>query len=308
MKGNILRCWICVCCFFLLVQTVNAENGLVHMTDHVYAYVDVQEASAANSFGANAGIIIGEKGIAVIDTLISAKEAKRFIQDIRKISDKPIIYVVNTHYHLDHSFGNAEFAKLGAKIVAHANCADEMRQKAAGALANAGDYGLTPEDMVGTEIAYPEITFTDRLQLELGDVGVELIYIAPSHSKGSILVSLPQEKVVFSGDILFTDFHPYMGEGDIAGWQQNLDFLAALEEDKIIPGHGPLSGRKDVTDMKAYITAFDKKAGELAAGSGKLEDIVAEMKKSLPARKQGEWLIGANIQSKYLKGTGDGKD
>lgn len=76
---------------------------------------------------------------------------------------------------------------------------------------------LTPEDMAGTEIAYPEITFADRLRLELGDVGVELIYIAPSHSKGSILVSLPQEKVVFSGDILFTDFHPYMWDGDIAG-------------------------------------------------------------------------------------------
>ena len=303
-----MRCWIGVCCFFLLVQTVRAENGLARITDHVYAYVDVQETSAANSFGANAGIIIGEKGIVVVDTLVSAKEAKRFIRDIEKISDKPILYAVNTHYHLDHSFGNAEFVKLGAKIVAHANCGDEMRQKATGALTNAGDYGLTPEDMAGTEIAYPEINFTDRLRLELGDVEVELIYIAPSHSKGSIMVSLPQEKVVFSGDILFTDFHPYMGDGDIAGWQQNLDFLADIEADKIIPGHGPLSGKKDVADMKAYITAFDKKAGELAAGSGKLEEIVAEMKKSLPARKQGEWLIGANLQIKYLKDGESGKD
>ena len=74
---NILRCWIVIFCFFLfVVHTTYAENGLVRITDHVYAYVDICEASPANSFGANAGIIIGEKGIIVIDTLVSAKEAK----------------------------------------------------------------------------------------------------------------------------------------------------------------------------------------------------------------------------------------
>jgi cyclase len=114
--------------------------------------------------------------------------------------------------------------------------------------------------------------------------------------------------VVFAGDILFTDFHPFMGDGDIEGWRQNLDFLTILEADKIIPGHGPLSGKKDLADMKAYITVFDKKAGELAAGPGKLEEIAAELKKSLPARSRGDWLIGANLQTKYLKGGESGKD
>jgi cyclase len=301
--------WIAIFCLFLLSPAVRAENGLQRITDHVYSYLDAQDPSPANSFGANAGIIIADRGIVVIDTLVSAKEAQRFLQDIRKISDKPIRYVVNTHYHLDHSFGNAEFAKLGAVIVAHVNCGAEMRLKAATVLANAENYGLNPEDMAGTEIAYPDITFTDRMRLELDNMGVELIYVAPSHSLGSILVYLPDEKVLFAGDILFTDFHPFMGEGDIAGWQRNLDFLTTLDADRIIPGHGPLSTKKDVADMKTYIALFDTKARELAAGwSGGLEDLVLEMKKSLPPRTRGEWLIGATLQTKYLQGKIDGKN
>ncbi|MFH1215181.1 MAG: MBL fold metallo-hydrolase [Pseudomonadota bacterium] len=302
-------CGLVICCFFLFVNMAHTEeNGLVQITDHVYAYLDVKEPSPANSFGANAGIIIGEKGIVVIDTLISAREAQRFIQDIRKISDKPIKYVVNTHYHLDHSFGNAEFAKLGAVIVCQTKCGNEMRQKAADSLANAKNYGLTAEDMAGTKIAYPDMTFTERARLELGDIDVDLIHVAPSHSSGSILVYIPSEKVVFAGDILFTDFHPYMGDGDLTGWQQALDFLATLDADRIIPGHGPLSGEKDVTQMKDYITSFDRKARELTTGASTLEEVVAELKKSQPERSRGEWLIGANVQAKYLKAMNDGKN
>lgn len=106
---------------------------------------------------------------------------------------------------------------------------------------------------------------------------------------------------MFSGDILFTDFHPYMGDGDIMGWQLALDFLSTLGAEKIIPGHGPLSTIKDVADMKAYITVFDGKAKKLAANwAGTFEELVAEMKRGVPARTGGEWIIGANMQAKYL--------
>jgi cyclase len=202
--------WIAICCFFFLAHSAQAESGLKRISEHVYAYVDVKEAGPGNSFGANAGIIVGPDSIVVIDTLVSAKEAQRLLRDIREISDKPISYVINTHYHLDQSFGNGEFAGQGAAIISHAACRAEMEQKAVEGLAHSENYGLTAEDMAGTAIAYPDITFTDRLQLHLGDLAVELIHVAPSHSKGSILVYLPAEKVVFAGDVLFTGFHPYM--------------------------------------------------------------------------------------------------
>ncbi len=278
-----------------------AQEGLTKIADNVYSYVDEKNGSAANSFAANAGIIVGKDGIVVVDTLISAKQAQRFIKDIRKISCKPILYVIDTHYHLDHTFGNAEFAKLGAVIVAHANCRQNMLKSAEGTLKNSKEYGLTPEQMEGTSIAYPNLTFTDRMSIDLGDESVELIYVAPSHTTGNILISIPDKKVLFTGDNLFTDFHPYLADSDIPGWIKNLDYIETLDVDRIIPGHGPISDKKDICEMKNYLIAFDTKAKELAAHSNDPKAISAEMLKSLPVRAQGEWMIPVNIQMKYLK-------
>lgn len=293
-----------ICFVFLsvvLCRGAFAQEGLTKIADNVYSYVDVKNGSAANSFAANAGIIVGKDGIVVVDTLISAKQAQRFIKDIRKISSKPILYVIDTHYHLDHTFGNAEFAKLGAVIVAHANCKQNMIKNGEDTLKNVKEYGLTPEQMEGTEIAIPTLTFTDRLSIDLGDESVDLIYVAPSHTTGNILVRISDKKVLFTGDILFTDFHPYMGESDIPGWIKNLDCIETLDVDLIIPGHGPISNKKDISDMKNYLIAFDAKAKELAAQSSDAKVISAEMLKALPTRAQGEWMIPVNIQMKYLK-------
>lgn len=289
-----------ICCCLLLVHPAFAGNGLVRITDRVYAYVGSTAPSAADSFGANAGIIIGDREVVVVDTLVSAREADRFLKDIRAITDKPIRYAVDTHYHLDHAFGNAVFAGTGATVVAHEKCREEMKDKAGAVLTNANDYGLTAEDMAGTTIALPTITFSRKMSLELDGVEVQLLYIEPSHSQGSIMVYLPSEKTVFAGDVLFTDYYPYMGEADITGWVTTLDFLAGLDADAIIPGHGPVSGKKDIAEMKEYILAFDSLAGELAAGPGTPEEKIASLKAGLPARPLADWLVGASFQAKYL--------
>lgn len=124
--------WILVFTFvssIVFSQRVSAQEALTKIADNVYSYVDVKNSSPSNSFGTNAGIIIGKDGIVVIDTLVSSKEAKRFIKDIRAVSDKPIKYVVNTHYHLDHTFGNSEFVKLGATVISHINCKNNLESR-----------------------------------------------------------------------------------------------------------------------------------------------------------------------------------
>jgi cyclase len=285
----------------LFVSSASAnQQGLTKIADNVYSYADVKNGSPANSFAANAGIVVGKDGILVVDTLISAKEAKRFIADIRKISDKPIKYVVDTHYHLDHAFGNSEFAKLGATIISQINDRNNLEKKGAAALKHAKEYGLTDDDLAGTVISLPTITFTDRMTIDLGDETVELIFIAPSHTKGSTLVYLPRQEILFTGDVLFTDFHPYMGESDVAGWVENLDYILSLDAKTIIPGHGPISSKKDVADMKSYIQLFDSKARDLVANSKDADYIAAELKKILPARSQGDWMIAYNLKMKYL--------
>lgn len=285
----------------LFAQSAYAEGGLRKITDNVYAYADVKGASPQKSFGANAGIIVGRDGIVVVDTLISAKEAQRLIRDIRKVSDKPIRYVVNTHWHLDHAFGNSEFEKIGAIIVSHD--ADKANLIANGqeTLNNAKAHGLTDDDMAGTILAYPVLFFSDRLRIDLGDQTVDLIYPGPSHSRSSIMVYVPQRKVLFAGDILFTGYHPFTGEGDIEAWIKALDGIMAFDVSKIIPGHGPVSTKQDVIAMKDYLTIFDRKARELAARSNDVKYIASELEKALPERPELPSMIPSNIQMKYIK-------
>jgi glyoxylase-like metal-dependent hydrolase (beta-lactamase superfamily II) len=139
------------------------------------------------------------------------------------------------------------------------------------------------------------------MEIDLGDRRVELLHKWASHTEGSILVYIPDKKILFTGDILFTDYHPYMADGDIKGWSSTLDDMMKMDVDTIIPGHGPISGKKDIADMKEYIIAFDKKAVELCAKSTDVDHIVSEIRKSLPPRAEGDMLIKANIQGRYLK-------
>lgn len=285
----------------LLCGPALAAETLTRIADNVYAYVDTKQSSKDSSFGANAGIIIGRDGIAVVDTLISAKEAKRFIAAIKAISSAPIKYVINTHYHLDHVFGNAEFVKLGAVVIAQENDARSMLKNAEATLKNIGEYGLTPEDMQGTAIAYPLLSYGDRMSIDLGDQLVELRHARAAHTDGDTLVYLADKKVLFAGDILFTGYHPFLAEGNIEEWCGELDDLQAMEVEAIIPGHGPLSGKKDLADMKQYLLQFDQQAKALAASGGEPQQLAAEMVKTLPPRAEGAWLISANLQMKYLK-------
>lgn len=301
LKGCFAWTIPCLIAALPLPRAVFAQGGLTKIADNVYAYVDVKDASPSNSFGANAGVIVGTKGAVVVDTLITAKEAKRLLADLRAVTDKPVQYVVDTHSHLDHVLGNCVFEDLGAVIVAHSETTREMRAAGEKVLQSAKEFGLTETDLEGTRVAYPGISFRDGLRIDLGGRIVELLYVAPSHTGGSILVYLPDRKVLFAGDALFTDFHPYMADGNLEGWLKTLDAVLALDVEAIVPGHGPVSTKKDVKEMKEYLLAFDKKARELAVDAKDAQSMAAELKKALPARAQGEFLIPANVR-KYLAG------
>ena len=283
----------------LLAQSALAQ-GLQKIADNVYAYAGGKEFTPQRSFAANAGVVVGADGVLVIDTLISAKEGKRLLADIRKITDKPIKYVVLTHTHLDHAFGASVFTDKGAILVSHELYRESLAKNGAANLKRLASYGLTKDDLAGTRIVLPSLTFTERLTIRLGGEVVELIHQQPSHSPGSILVLLPKQKVLFTGDVLFTDTHPFLGEGDITGWTKTLDYIQTLDLAAIIPGHGPVSSQKDVAEMKDYLLLFDAKARELAPTAASPEALAAEMKKLLPARAQGEGLILFSLKMKYL--------
>lgn len=289
----------------LLLITQTAFADLTRLSDNVYSYVGEKDASPSHSFAANAGIVIGRDGVLVVDTLISAKEGERFLADIRKITKKSIKYVVNTHTHLDHAFGNCVFAELGATVISHSADKTLLAKSGAEILTHAEAYGLKPEDLIGTAIVLPVMTFSERMRIDLGGVEVELIRTAPSHTEGSLVLWLPQQKILFSGDILFTDFHPFMADGDLSGWLKTLDYLQTLGADRIIPGHGPLSSSKDLKEMREYLIAFDATAREMAAKGATADAITAELLKQLPKRALAEWMVGHNVKARYIKPSKD---
>ncbi len=278
-----------------------AQEGLKKIAENVYSYADVKKMCPQNSFGANAGVVIGKEGIAVIDTLMSAKEAQRFLKDIRAVSDKPVKFVVNTHYHSDHTFGNAEFARLGATIIGQEKDKEMAEKYNPASLKNLRQRGFTAADIEGTALAYPALSFSDRMEIDLGDQKIQLIYPGSSHSVDSILVYLPDQKVLFTGDILFTNYHAYMADGDLKGWLKALDYILTLDVETIIPGHGPISSKKDIREMKRYLVAFDKKAKDLCSQSKDEEYIAAALQRALPPRAEGDAIIKMNLQMKYLK-------
>ncbi|MEJ2740782.1 MAG: MBL fold metallo-hydrolase, partial [Dehalococcoidia bacterium] len=124
-----------------------------------------------------------------------------------------------------------------------------------------------------------------------------------AHTAGDILIYIPKEKVLFTGDILETDYHPYLGdpESDIDRWIKVLDRIMELDVQMIIPGHGPISGKKEVVELKEYLEIFDVNAKRLATRYDDFCQILAELKKILPKRSEMGVVISANISDKYLK-------
>lgn len=274
--------------------------GLARIADGIYSYLDEKNPLPSRSFGANAGIIIGRDGIVVVDTLISAKEGQRFIRDIKAVTNKPVRYVVNTHEHLDHSLGNSEFVSLGAIVIGHRNCKKNAEAAASTILQKAGNYGLTDEMLQGTKVVAPSVTFSDRMEIDLGDRKVELIYAGSSHTDGSIVVYVPDAKTMFAGDILFTNFHPNMRDGDIPGWAAVLDSILAMDVTVIVPGHGPLSSKKEIQDMKEYLLTCEKLGRELAAQGKDAKSIADAILGSVPRRQFFGMFVAGNVTAKYL--------
>lgn len=302
MKKIILM--LSVLCVSLMIWGEEAPK-LQKISDHVYAYVGIKNASpSANSFGANAGLVIGEDAALVVDTLVSAKEAKRFLSDIKKVTDKPVKYVVNTHSHLDHAWGNGVFAEKGAVVIAHENSRLAM-QKMEDPSLHPENYGMTAQELKGTVLKVPTVTFTDFMQIDLGGILVELSYPGETHTNGSIVAAVPKESVLFLGDILFTHYHPFIAQGNYKSWKKILTGLEKTPYKILIPGHGPLSSVQDLKDMKTYITEFDAKAKKLCKGK-KQEDapqIAEELLKVLPEQKRTEMagLVQMNLNVGYLK-------
>ena len=224
------------------MTTAPYKTGVTELASQAYAFV--QEGGQTN-----AGFIVGEEGVLVIDSLMTPTLAKSLLSAIRSVTGAPIRYMVDTHYHGDHVFGNQYF--LPAPIIGHVNCRRELLEKFE---ANMQRYRNTRPELIPEleqiRMTPPDVTFEDRMTIRLGEREVQLIYLGRAHTASDILIYLPQEKLLYAGDIAFHKVLPAFPDGHIVKWIDVMEETAKLDFDTIVPGHGPVGGKAEFEEAR----------------------------------------------------------
>jgi cyclase len=236
-------------------------KGLREVGDGLYAYLQPD-----GGWGwSNAGLIVDGERTLLIDTLFDLALTEEMLQTMRGAvpAAASIDTLVNTHGNGDHCYGNQLAG--GARIVASERTASEMGELPPAAMAalveqapKMGELGafflrlFGAFDFNGIELALPTETFSGELKMLVGDRAVELIEVGPAHTRGDTLVHVPAQRVLFSGDILFSGAHPIAWAGPVSNWIAACDRILAMDLELIVPGHGPPAGPGAVRELKAY--------------------------------------------------------
>ncbi len=236
---------------------------LEEVGDGAYAYV-----AATGTWGySNAGLVTSAGQTLLIDTLFTVDLTREMLATIaqRLPAARSIDILVNSHADPDHTWGNQLVGD--AQIVATAAAADEMTaalspevvsqlQASTSALGPAGkliEHAFSAFDFSGIRVTPPTRTFTETLTIDVGDRRVELHDVGPAHSRGDLIVHLPDARVAFVADLLFVGGHPAVWAGPISNWVSVCDRILAMEPDVVVPGHGPVSDCAGVTEFRDYL-------------------------------------------------------
>lgn len=253
--------------------------GLARLSDKVFTYLQPDGGLGLS----NAGLIGSGSDALLIDTFFDLAHTRRMLDDIARDVTGTIGRIVNTHHNGDHCWGNQLLP--GAEIIGHRRCAELMSTLPPEALqrlkelpdtvpaARALREGLQRFDFRGIEIT-PPTTFVpdDGMTLEVDGVRLDLIYVGPAHTAGDVIAHLPEEGVVFTGDVLFRNCAPIGWEGTFARWIAALERIAALAPQTVVPGHGPVCGADAALEMRDYLVYVRGESERLFASGASVEE------------------------------------
>ena len=202
------------------------------------------------NFISNAGFVVTEDSVVVVDALGSPALAERLVAEIRKITPKPIRHLVLTHYHADHIYGAQVFKALGADIIAHELGKEYLNSDTARLRLEASRQEIAPWINAQTQLVPASRWITQRTELRIGGIRFVLLPVGPAHTGEDIGVYLPDLGVLFAGDLVFRKRIPFVGQADSRSWVVALDQLLVLKPSIIVPGHGPASTENALADLQ----------------------------------------------------------
>jgi glyoxylase-like metal-dependent hydrolase (beta-lactamase superfamily II) len=258
------------------------------LSEHAYAYTAEGDP--------NTGIVIGDDAVMVIDTQATPVMAQDVIRRIREVTDKPIKYVTLSHYHAVRVLGASAYQP--EHIIASQDTYDLIVER--GEFDKASEIGRFPRlfqnvESVPPGLTWPTITFTGKMTLWLGKLEVQILQLGRGHTKGDTVVWLPQEKILFSGDLVEFDATPYAGDAYFQDWPHTLDAIAALQPQKLVPGRGaalqtPEQVQAGLAGTRAFISDL---YANVQAGAAQGEDLRKVYERTFAAMqpKYGNWVI-----------------
>ncbi len=239
--------------------------------------LSAQGAPANQNFISNAGFIVTPKGVVVVDALGSPALADKLLASIKKITPLPVTHVILSHYHADHIYGLQVFKAAGAQILAQANGRDYVGSDAARTRLEASRHELAPWVNGDTQVVPADIWLDGPVELNLDGIRLSIQPMGPAHTPEDLVVYLPQEGVLFAGDLVFRGRIPFVGQADSGRWIKALSDMLLLQPKVVVPGHGPASTQA-VADMaltRAYLMHLRASMGKAAKNMDPFEQAYA---------------------------------
>lgn len=240
------------------------ERGLLQLGTGAYAWLQPD-----GSWGwSNAGLVVDGETSLVVDTLFDKRltaEMLGAMRDAEPGATRQFDKLVNTHSNGDHCNGNE--LVVGAEIIASKACAEELAEENPAMMQTmmerAPEMGEVGEFFVHCFGAFdfsdihqtlPTRTFEGELEIRVGDKRVHLKQVGPAHTRGDVLVHVPDERIIYTGDILFIEGHPILWAGPVQNWIDACDYMMGLDVESVVPGHGPVTDKRGVAAVRDYLS------------------------------------------------------